>query len=338
MPNVGAIVALVLVIAFMVWVARRVGLRFLVTRTAGLLFVLLGVTFITFILGYFAPGDVVTAQLGTHYSAQAAATLRHFYGLDQPWYVQYGQFLNRLVHFSFGYSWLQRSVTVGSILATYVPVSAELGISATILSVLIGVPLGVFVAVHAGSRADSGAQTIALIFFALPTFVVIPFFEILMIYLYQHGLPNLPVSSTDWKTQPIEWVAPIVIFALVGFAFWVRLTRTSMLDVLRQDFVRTARAKGLRERVVIFRHAFRNALIPLVTVIGPALAFTVNGAFIIEDLFNIPGIGSQTISSITNRDYPVVQGTVIILAVAIAVFNLITDIVYGLLDPRIKVA
>jgi ABC-type dipeptide/oligopeptide/nickel transport system permease component len=136
----------------------------------------------------------------------------------------------------------------------------------------------------------------------------------------------------------LQIIAPVVVLTLVGVGFFARLTRTTMLDVLHQDYIRTARAKGLRQRVVLFRHALRNALVPLVTAIGPAVAFVVGGAFFTETLFNIPGIGFTAVASISNKDMPVVQGTVIIVAVAVAVMNLVVDIAYGLLDPRIKVA
>jgi ABC-type dipeptide/oligopeptide/nickel transport system permease component len=335
--NVVPIIVLVLLAAAVVWIGVRLGVRFLVRRVAGLVFVLLGVTFITFILGYFAPGNAVVTQLGVRYTPELAKGLLHFYGLDLPWYQQYGNFLSRLIHFDLGFSYLDRSQTVWEIINRELPISVQLGIGALVLSLIIGVPMGMLGAVRANTRYDTSIQGVALILYSLPSFVLIPFYDILMIYLNNKNLPNLPVSSTDWTTTPIEWVAPTVIFAAITFAYFVRITRTSMLEVLHQDYVRTARAKGLKERTVLWKHAFRNALIPLVTVIGPSLAFVVNGAFIIENLFNVPGIGSQTISSITNRDFPVVEATVILLAVSVAAMNLATDIVYGLIDPRIEV-
>jgi ABC-type dipeptide/oligopeptide/nickel transport system permease component len=163
--------------------------------------------------------------------------------------------------------------------------------------------------------------------------VIIPLFDLVMVWLHSQGLPSLAVSG--WGTLD-TMIAPIVIFSASIFAFYVRLTRSSMLEVLGQDYVRTARAKGIHERMVIWRHAFRNALIPLLTAVGPALAFAVVGVFVVELLFNIPGIGTETIAAITQRDFPVVQGTVILLAVTIVFMNLLTDIAYGFADPRIK--
>jgi ABC-type dipeptide/oligopeptide/nickel transport system permease component len=153
--------------------------------------------------------------------------------------------------------------------------------------------------------------------------------------LSKNGLPYLPVSG--WGT-PVQIIAPVVILALIGMGFFSRLTRTTMLEVLGQDYVRTARAKGLRERVVVYRHAFRNTLVPLVTALGPAIAFVVGGAFFTEALFNIPGIGFMAVNAISSKDMPVVQGTVIIVAAAVAIMNLVVDVAYGILDPRIKVS
>ena len=335
--NLPAVITLVAIVGFLAYTTFRIGFRFLIRRLAGLIFILLGVTFITFILGFFAPGDAVVGQLGVHYTPLAAAQLRHFYGLDLPWYQQYGNFLGRLLHFDLGISYINRDQTVWEILQRGVPVSMQLGSLAIGLSVLVGVPLGITAAVKANTAADTTIQSVALALFAVPSFVLIAFFAVAMIKLNDNNLPHLPVAGWDWA-NPITVVAPILVVAAGSFAIFTRLTRASVMETLRQDYVRTARAKGLDERTVIFRHAFRNALIPLITVLGPALASTVNGLFVVELLFNIPGIANQTVTSITQRDFPVLQGTVIVLAVAVALMNLAADVLYGLADPRIKVA
>jgi ABC-type dipeptide/oligopeptide/nickel transport system permease component len=335
--NAGSIVTLLILLAGVVIIGVRLGPRFVVRRIAGLIFVLLGVTFVTFILGYLAPSDAAVAQLGNRYTPELAKALRHFYGLDLPWYEQYGRYLGGLLHFDLGTSFLNREQTVWDILRSEVPISTELGVLSLVVAVVVGVPMGITSAVRANTHYDTALQTVGLVLYTLPPFAVYPFFALAMIWLNNNGLPNLPVSSTEWPTDPVQWIAPILIFSAFDYAYFVRITRTSMLDTLGQDYVRTARAKGLSERAVLWRHAFRNTLIPLVTVIGPSLAFAVNGVFILEDLFNIPGIGAQTISSVVNSDFPVVEGTVIILAVAVALMNLVTDIVYGLVDPRIEV-
>jgi len=335
LSNLPGLILAACIVAFLVYTGFRLGPRFLVRRIAGLVFVIFGVSFITFILGYFAPGDVVVNQLGVHYTPALARQIRHFYGLDQPWYVQYGTFLNRLIHFDLGISWLDRTQTVWSILQQYVPVSAVLGLSSLALSMVLGVPLGMLAAVRANSRYDTVIQSISLAFYALPSFVIIPFYDLAMIWLHNNNLPQLQVSGWGtWDTM----IAPIVITAVNSFAGYLRYTRTSLIEVLRQDYVRTARAKGLSERIVLWRHAFRNALLPIITITGPAIGFVVTGLFITETLFNIPGIGSLSISSIQNRDFPVVEGIAILLAVTVALMNLVTDVVYGMVDPRIKVA
>ena len=331
--NVFAILAVVVLLAFIAYATARIGPRFMVRRLAGLVFVLLGVSFIIFILGFFAPGDAIFTQLGQHYTPQAAAALRHDYGLDLPWYTQYLNFLNRIVHLDLGTSFDNDTRSVWSILQLYVPASVQLGIAGTVLALIVGIPLGILAAVRANSRVDSSLQSIGLIFYALPSFVIIPLFFAVMIALHQRGVPTLATSG--WGTIDSE-IAPITIFGLGIFAYYLRLTRASMLEVLGQDYVRTARAKGVRERVVVWRHAFRNAVIPLLTAVGPALAFAVVGVFIVEQLFNIPGIGQETIAAIGNRDYPIVQGVTILLAAAVVFMNLVTDVAYGLADPRIK--
>jgi peptide/nickel transport system permease protein/oligopeptide transport system permease protein len=166
---------------------------------------------------------------------------------------------------------------------------------------------------------------------------VILIFQVAMVRLAQANLPHLPIYGWDGPFA-ITAIAPVTILALIGMAYFARLTRTTMLEVLNQDYIRTARAKGLRERVVIFRHAFRNALIPLVTALGPTLAFAVSGAFFVETFFQIPGIGYEAVNSITTYDLPVIQGVVLIGAIAVVVMNLVADVAYGVLDPRIKVA
>jgi ABC-type dipeptide/oligopeptide/nickel transport system permease component len=335
LSNLPAIITAVIVLAFLVFTGIRLGAQFLMRRLAGVLFVILGVTFITFILGYFAPGDAVMAQLGQHYSPQNAKALRHLYGLDLPWYQQYGNYMFRLLHFNLGDSWVDRTQSVWDILRLYVPVSATLGLSSLALAVLLGVPLGMLAAVRSNTRYDTVIQTLALALFAVPTFVIIPFFQLAMVWLSNNGLPHLQVSGWGtWDTM----LAPIIITGVTSFAFYLRFTRTSMIEVLRQDYVRTARAKGLNERLVLWRHAFRNAVLPLITILGPAIGFVVTGLFITEQLFNIPGIGSQALSAIQARDFPVVQGVAILLAVSVTIMNLVADVVYGLVDPRIKVS
>jgi ABC-type dipeptide/oligopeptide/nickel transport system permease component len=332
-----AIIAVLFVIGVLAYGGIRIGPRFLIRRLAGLVFVLLGVTFVTFILGYLSPGSPVELLCQSKCTAPIIAQLNHLYHLDLPWYEQYGAFLNNLLHFDLGLSFTQRGRHVWDILGSGVPISAQLGLSALVFQVLIGVPIGIIAAVRAGSKVDTASMTFALVLFAIPTFISIPFYQLIMVQLSLHNLPYLPVSGWEGLFD-VHAVGPVLLLTLLGLGFYARLTRSTMLEVLGQDYVRTARAKGLQERVVIVRHAFRNAMVPLVTALGPAIAFVVGGAFFTETLFQIPGIGNIAVTSITNKDMPTVQGTVIIVAVSVAIMNLGVDLVYGILDPRIKVS
>jgi ABC-type dipeptide/oligopeptide/nickel transport system permease component len=315
--------------------------QFLGKRFIGLIFVVIGVTFITFIMGYFAPGDPVRVQMGQHFDPLLYARLRHAYGLDLPWYQQYYNFLVHLLRLDFGRSFKYPSRTAWDILSTGVPVSTELSFWALLLQVIIGIPLGVLSALKANTWIDTLNMGIALALYAMPAFVLVAFFQVAIVQIDQVTGGTWPVSNwgTSWQYSwsDIQYkIGPILIFAAAGYAYFSRLARTCMLEVLRQDYVRTARAKGLRERAVIYRHALRNALIPLVTVLGLSIGLLVTGAFFIENIFNIPGIAYATISSINDRDYPVIQATTVLFAVAVVVGNFIADILYTVVDPRIR--
>ena len=317
-------------------------IQFLVKRIIGLIFVVIAVTFITFIMGYLAPGDPIRVMLGLHPDPLEYMRLKHIYGLDFPWYQQYFNYLKNLVTFNFGYSYQFKSRAVWDILREGVPISVELGFWALTLQLLVGIPLGILSALKANSWIDTTNMAIMLTLYAIPVFVMAVLAQLIIVWLDQHTGAAWPVSgwgnSWQYAWSDIQYkLAPILVYAAVGLAYFARLTRTSMLEVLRQDYVRTARAKGMRARTVIYRHAFRNAMIPLVTVVGLLIGFLVTGAFFIELIFNIPGIAYITLTSIGDRDYPVIQATTIILAVAVVLGNLLSDLLYTVFDPRIKV-
>jgi ABC-type dipeptide/oligopeptide/nickel transport system permease component len=336
LSNLPALIVLVAFLAILAYTGIHVGPQFLIRRLAGLVFVIFGVTFVVFILGYLSPGSAIDGLCGNKCTLSVLSQLQHLYGLDKPWYEQYGSFIGGLLHGDLGLSFQQRGQTVLDIMGSGIPISAQLGLPAVILQVVIGVPLGILAAVRAGSRVfDTSNMGVSLILLSLPTFVIIPFYQLLMIFLDQHGLPSGPIAYSGAGT---DLIAPIILLGLAGMGYFARLTRTTMLDVLNQDYVRTARAKGLTERVVVYRHAFRNALNPLVTAIGPSLAFIVGGAFFTEFLFNIPGIGLAAVTAIGAKDMPTVQGTTIVVALAVVIMNLVVDLTYGILDPRVKVA
>jgi ABC-type dipeptide/oligopeptide/nickel transport system permease component len=317
-------------------------IQFLIKRLIGLVFVVIGVTFITFIMGYIAPNDPITQLLGQHYTQAAYLQLKHAYGLDLPWYQQYYNFLTGLFRLDFGHSFQYQSRTVWDILKDGVPVSLELGLWALFLQLLIGIPLGILSALKANTWIDTTNQFFMLLLYAVPVFVIAVVVQLIFVQLDLNGVVHWPVSGwgNPWRysLSDIQYkLLPILVYAATGVAYYARLTRTSMLEVLRQDYVRTARAKGMLERVVIYRHALRNAMIPLVTVLGVSLGFLVTGAFFIEHIFNIPGIAETTLNSVDAADYPVLQATTVMLAVAVVLGNLVSDILYTVVDPRIKI-
>ncbi len=317
-------------------------IQFLIKRILGLLFVVIGVTFITFIIGLNAPGDPIIGMLGLHFSRSAYLNLKHIYGLDLPWWQQYLNYLHNLFTFNFGLSYEYKNRAVKDILASGVPISLELGLWALVLQLGVGIPLGIVSALRANSWVDTTNMTLMLILYAIPSFVLAVFVQVFVIWLDQKAGLGWPVANwgNPWQytyTDIQFKLLPILVYAATGVAYFARLSRTTMLEVLRQDYVRTARAKGLNERVVIYRHALRNAMIPLITVIGVVIGFLVAGAFFIEQIFNIPGIAEITLTSVINRDYPVIQATTVLLAVAVVLGNLLSDILYTVADPRIKI-
>ncbi len=315
--------------------------QFFIKRFIGLIFVVFGVTLITFIMGYIAPGDPILNLLGQHYTHTIYLALRHSYGLDLPWYTQYYNFVVGMLHLDFGRSFEYKDRAVWDILKDGVPVSLELGMWALFLQVVIGVPLGIISALKANTWIDTTNMAVMLTIYAIPSFIMAVFAQVLIVQLDQHTSISWPVANwgAPWHytwTDIQFKIIPILVYAGTGLAYFARLSRTTMLEVLRQDYVRTARAKGMLERVVVYRHALRNAMIPLVTVIGLSIGFLVTGAFFIEYIFNIPGIANITLTSIDYRDYPVIQATTVLLAVAVVLGNLLSDILYTVVDPRIK--
>ncbi len=307
--------------------------RLILQRAFSLIFVLFSITFLTFAVSYLAPGDPVLNMMGGRRDPARYEFLRHLYGFDKPWYDQYFSYLNNLAHGNLGYSFKYPERPVWDLIAQGVPVSLELGAVALTLSVVVGVPAGMFAALRQNTWQDTATMGLMLALYSIPSFVLIPIFWVVDHAFYNAKFPSLPVAG--WG-KPENLVLPVLVLAAANVGFIARLTRGSMLEVMRQDFVRTAQAKGLRPNHVLWGHIFRNALIPLLTVLGPASAFLVTGAFVVENLFNIPGIGFLTVQSIGQRDYPVIQATTILLALAVVLMNLVTDLAYIFVDPRIR--
>jgi ABC-type dipeptide/oligopeptide/nickel transport system permease component len=307
--------------------------RFLISRAIGLIFVLFCVTFLTFICGYLAPGDPIRVMMGQHFIPSAYIHLKHEYGLDLPWWQQYYTFVMNALHGTFGYSFQYPGTPAWNLLKQGLPSSIELGLEVLIVQVVLGIPTGIMAALRANTRTDTTITFIAILLLSLPDIFLIMLFQVTMVWLYSHDLPSLPVSGWDgWQAR----IGPVMITATTGFGYFTRLTRTTMLEALEQDYVRTARMKGLREKTVVYRHVLRNAFLPLITLLAPSLAFIVTGIFITEQFFNIPGVSSLTLTAINQRDFPIVQATTVLTAVTVVFCNAIADLFYAVVDPRIR--
>jgi ABC-type dipeptide/oligopeptide/nickel transport system permease component len=308
-------------------------LLFFARRGVSMIFVLFSLTFLTFIIGHLAPGDPILVLMGPRQDPETYARLRHLYGLDQSLLTQYFNYVGQLIRGDFGLSFSFEGRPVRELIQQGLPISFGVGGLALLVSVTLGVPLGIFAALRAGSIADRGAVVLALALYSIPSFVLIPLIWAVNLAIFRAGYPNLPQAG--WGT-PSHIVLPVLVLAAANVGYITQITRASILEVLHDDYVRTARAKGLLDRTVIIRHVLRNALLPLITLLGPTTAFLVTGAFVVEVLFNIPGIGRTAVEAVGRRDYPVIQGTTVILGIAVVIMNLISDLLYHVFDPRVK--
>lgn len=304
-------------------------LGYTIRRLLALLPTLVAITAIVFFMGYLAPGDPATILAGDKASDEVIKEIKAKYGLDQPALVQYFRFMKGALVGDFGYSYVYQARTVAEMVEKGFWVSVKVGALASLLAALIGIALGVLAAVGRGSWIDHLSMFLAVTFISVPNFVM----AIALVWLFSIKWRMLPVAG--WG-QPIHYVLPVVVLGTRSSAFLARLTRSSMLDVIQQDYVRTARAKGLSDKVVYIRHAFKNALIPVMTVLGGTLGGLITGTYIIETLFNVPGVGQVAIQAIFQRDYPVIQATTLLVAVIFVLMNLVVDLSYAVVDPRIK--
>ena len=292
---------------------------------------LLIVVFIVFSLGRFAPGDPVQILMGQRSNPEAVERIRQQTGLDDPFLVQYGNYIKSALHGDLGESYRFRNTAVGELISKRIWVSAQLAIAAMLISLSLGIPLGFFVALKQGTWVDTTTVSVTLFFMSVPVFLTAPG----LLIIFTLWLDILP--SHGWGGFfDTRIIMPTLVLGIPGVAGLTRLTRASTLDVISQDYVRTARAKGLREFVVRYRHILRNALIPISTVMGLSLATLAEGALITEFIFGIPGVGLLSIESIFARDYPVIMALVLVIAVAFVIANLLVDIAYRFIDPRIR--
>jgi oligopeptide transport system permease protein len=302
-------------------------LRFILRRFLETIPVLLVIVTVTFFMVRFVPGGPFTSEKAI--SPEILRNLEAHYGLDQPLYRQYASYLGHLLHGDLGPSFKYPNRTVNEIIADKLPISLELGAWSLLVALAVGLPLGVLAAVKRNSWIDYACSSAAMTGICVPTFVLGPL-AVLAFAIHLHWF-----NASGWY-EPADRVLPSLVLGFFYAAYVARLTRGGMLDVLHQDFIRTARAKGATEARVIFRHALRGGLLPVVSFLGPATAGILTGSFVIEIIFQIPGLGREFVNSAFNRDYTLVLGTVILYATLVIALNLVVDIAQVLLNPKLK--
>jgi oligopeptide transport system permease protein len=305
-------------------------LRYALRRIAGLLPTLLVIVTVSFFVVRLAPGGPFEQEQTL--TPQVRANLDRAYGLDQPILFQYWKYLEGLAHGDFGPSFKQHDFSVTELIYQGLPVSSLLGIGAIVLSIALGVPLGLLASLRRHTAVDYGVNALVVLGIALPAFVTGP----LLALLFGIYLRWLPVAGWEGGGSPRYLVLPTLTLALPVIAAIARLTRASLLEVFRADFIRTARARGIGASRILWKHALRPALLPVVSYLGPATAFVVTGSLVVETVFGLPGTGRYLVQGAINRDYTLVMGMVIVYGTLVLLLNLLTDLVYGWLDPRAR--
>lgn len=304
-------------------------LRYAVSRILGIVPTLFIIITLAFFVIRLAPGGPFDEEQAL--PPEIKANLEAAYGLDQPIWKQYLRYLDGLAHGDFGPSFKFKDFSVTELIAQGLPISLSIGLSAVLLGMLIGVPLGTFAALKQNTAADYTTMAIVGLGISVPNFVVAPLLQILF------GLKWRLLPVAGWEGGEIRYlVLPVAALSFGIIAYVGRLTRGSMLEVLRSNYVRTARAKGLPEHLVVWRHALRPALLPVVSWLGPAFAFVVTGSLVVETVFGLPGSGRYLVQGAINRDYSLVMGMIVVYGTLIVICNLIADLLYGWLDPRVR--
>jgi len=303
--------------------------RFLLQRLGLALLSVWAVCTLTFFIAFLAPGDPAELAAGQHSDPVTLAHVRHEFGLDKPPLTRYGLYLWGVAHGDLGVSYYTRE-PVTTFLKRSLPNTALLAVIAIVLALAVGVGVGLLAALKPNSFLDRALMTTVLIGVTLPNFVLAP----VLIFIFALKLGWLPVAG--WG-DPENLILPAVVLAARPAALIGRMTRSSMLETLRQDYIRTARAKGLSPAAVLFKHALKNAFLPVLTTAGVSFGYLLSGSFVVETIFTVPGVGYQSINSVFQRDYSVIQGTTLVLAVVFIVTNLVIDLLYAVLDPRVRV-
>ena len=309
---------------------------YIVRRLFGLLPAWIAVAFLTFLIMYLIPGDPIVSILGPNASPEARARMIRQLHLDDPFFTRFFNWLTDIFHGNLGQSiFMDRPVLEA--IAERANVTISLGLGALFFGLIIGIPLGVLASTHPNSWIDLLVMVVSLIGLSTPEFLL----GLLLIYTFGVSLDWLPITGfVGFGENPVEGLRHLLMPAFtLGFihsALIARMTRANLIEILVQDHIRTARSKGLRERMVLFKHALRIALIPVTTIVGFVTILIVAGAFITEIVFNLPGMGQLIVSAVLRRDYPLVQGAMLLVATGVLVFNLIIDLLYTFLDPRIR--
>jgi len=305
-------------------------LRFIVRRLLVTIPTILVVISITWVLIKLAPGNFYSGEKPLPPAVEK--TIREKYGLDKPWYEQYGKTMWTIIrHLDFGTSLRYEGQSVNTIIKRSLPVSATVGILAYLLALIVGITFGSIAALKQNSKWDYGSMALAMLGISVPNFVLGP----ILVLIFSLGLYWLPPSR--WGGFPSRnLILPVVTLSAIYMAYIARLTRAGMLEVLRSDYIRTARAKGLSERDVVIRHALRGGLMPVISYTGPALAFLLTGTVVVERIFSLPGLGNYFIQASLNRDEPLIIGIVAFIAITLLLMNLLVDIAYAYLDPRVR--
>lgn len=292
---------------------------------------LLAVSLMVFIVAHMAPSSPVDIIAGEKATPEEKARLAHQYGLDRPLPIQYGSYIwNIVAHGDFGRSFSRSQQPVSDMIRTDFPYTAQLAIQAVLFAIIIGLPIGVFAALYHNTWFDRAAMAGVVAMVSIPSIVLGP----VLVLFFAVRARWLPVSGVD--APPWCWVLPTITLGSRSAALMARFMRSSLLEVLRQDYIRTAMAKGLSRSAAVWRHAIKNAFLPVLTVIGNSFGALLTGSFVVETIFQIPGIGYASIDSITKRDYAVIQGMALLVALLFTVVNLCVDILYGVIDPRIR--
>ncbi|MHB1151660.1 MAG: ABC transporter permease [Eubacteriales bacterium] len=301
--------------------------KYVIKRSLMAILTIFLVSTITFFIMYLVPGGPFLSEKAPSQATLDALNAK--YGLDKPLIIQYKNYIVNVIQGDLGPSLKQRGRTVNDIIATGFPVSARLGGISILIAFSIGVPMGCIAALKRGKALDNCIILMSSAGVAVPSFVI----STVLMYLLSVKLGLLPTYGlSSFK----NYIMPLIALSFYPISYITRLMRSSMLDVMGQDYMRTARAKGLRQSIVLFKHALRNAITPVVTYLGPLLAYTLTGSFVVEKIFTIPGIGREFISSTINRDYPLIMGLTIFLAALIIIMNMVVDIINKYIDPRIQ--